>query len=163
MSDILKIFNLFIILALLISFKINAQEHNSQAVIAENFSAMDIYGEEIVLSQQLAAKPVMLYFWATWCPYCKKETPKLVTFNKNFAEKINVIGINVGVNDSVAKIHDYVREFDVNFPIVYDESQLISPAYGVNGTPVFVVISQSQQILYRGHRFPAGIEQALEN
>ena len=161
MSLYLRMFNACIVLIFLFLFEVDAQEEKQQYVIAPAFSVQDIYGENIALVNQLEDKPVMLYFWATWCPFCKKETPRLVEFYNKFAEKINVIGVNVDVNNSVEKINDYINEFGVRFPIIYDIDHLITPAYRVDGTPVFVVISQSQHILYRGHRFPAGIEQAL--
>lgn len=144
-------------------FSVFSQGLKPEAIIAPDFQSYSISDKHITLSMLLEEKPVMLYFWATWCPYCLKETPKLVDFHNIYADKIAVIGINVGVNDSIAKINDYVQKYQISFPIIFDEKNDISPAYGVNGTPVFVIISQAQEILYRGHRFPAGIEQALED
>ena len=146
-----------------VALNVIGEELTSSSTQAPDFNFIALSGEQLSLSQLLETKPVMLYFWATWCPYCKKETPNLVNFYEKFAHKITVVGINVGVNDSLAKIDGYVQEFQINFPIIFDDKNIISPSYGVQGTPVFVVISQTQQILYRGHRFPVGIEQALED
>ena len=144
-------------------FSVFSQELKPETVIAPEFQSYSISDEHITLPTLLKEKPVMLYFWATWCPYCLKETPKLVDFHNNYADKITIIGINVGVNDSIVKINDYVQKYQISFPIIFDEKNNISTAYAVNGTPVFVIISQTQEILYRGYRFPAGIEQVLED
>lgn len=145
------------------AFSVFSQVLKSETIIAPEFQSYSISNKRITLSTLLKEKPVMLYFWATWCPYCLKETPKLVDFHNNYADKITIIGINVGVNDSKVKINGYVQKYQISFPIIFDEKNNISTAYAVNGTPVFVIISQTQEILYRGHRFPAGIEQAVED
>lgn len=145
------------------SFPVFSQMLKSEVVIAPEFQSYSISDKRISLSALLKEKPVILYFWATWCPYCLKETPKLVDFQSKYADKIAVIGINVGVNDSRTKINDYVKKYQISFPVIFDETRNISTAYGVGGTPVFVIISQAQEILYRGHRFPTGVEQALED
>ncbi len=156
------IFFLFTVWSVM-GFDAVGQESTSAPLRASNFTSHALSGEQLTLSQVLEKQPVMLYFWATWCPYCKKETPNLVDFHNKYADKIAVIGINVGVNDSIAKIKNYVDEYQVHYPIIFDDESAISASYGVYGTPVFVVISQAQEILYRGHQFPIGIEQALED
>lgn len=157
MKHQLAIISSFILL-LLSSSMASAQ---SQASPELTFTTIDNVSFE--LSERYQQKPVLLYFWATWCPYCKKETPKIVALNKQFNDSIDVIAINVGINDSIAATRQYIENFQLTVPVVFDEHQAISNEFLVSGTPSFVIISQAGEILYRSHQYPIGIEDALSN
>lgn len=129
-----------------------------QAPVVE-FSSL--FGETFTFPANDSTKPTLLYFWATWCPYCKKATPKVVNLHTQYGDVIDVLAVNVGINDSVANTNRYMTDYGITFPVAFDHDHHISQAYGVFGTPVFVIVSQSGQLLYRGHRYPDGIEQAL--
>lgn len=158
-----RFFYIFFIVFNIVSFDVIGQELARKKVSAAEFQSYDINGKSLALSNLLANKPVVLYFWATWCPYCKKVTPKLVDFHNKYADKITVIGVNVGVDDSLAEIKSYVEAFKINFPVIFDDKNVVTPSYDVHGTPVFVVVSQTQEIVYRGHRFPVSLEKLLED
>lgn len=123
---------------------------------APNFTVSTINGEQFELKDKWLEKPTLLYFWATWCPYCKKATPSLVTIHTEFYDAINVIGVNVGIEDEEADIVRYMSEYDIAFPIVFDQSHEISNAYQVIGTPVIAIVSTEGELLYRGHTLPVG-------
>ena len=152
-----------ILLLLAVNWPAAAQEQRPAVQQAPSFHFSGLNGESFDFPVQRADKPTLLYFWATWCPYCKKATPRVVKLHEQFSEQINVLAVNVGINDSVVKAQQYLRDYDIHFPVAFDHESRISQAYHVFGTPVFVIVSQSGQILYRGHRYPDGIEQALTN
>ncbi|GGF83263.1 TlpA family protein disulfide reductase [Alteromonas lipolytica] len=151
----------FVLLLSGVSSIASAQEQQRTSPQAPEFEFVSLRGETFTFPASQNAKPTLLYFWATWCPYCKKVTPKVVNLHKQYGDVIDVLAVNVGINDSVANANRYINDYAMTFPVAYDHDNHISQAYGVLGTPVFVIVSQSGQLLYRGHRYPEGIEQVL--
>lgn len=73
-------------------------------------------------SAALRGKLALLYVWFTGCPPCMKEAPMLVTLQRDFAGKLNIVGANadqllaLGYDDSVRK--RYIQQEKINFPVV---------------------------------------------
>ncbi|NVK54216.1 MAG: TlpA family protein disulfide reductase [Alteromonadaceae bacterium] len=128
---------------------------------APSFTFSSLTGEQFDMPGFNQDKPTLLYFWATWCPYCKKATPRVVALHNDYGELIDVLAINVGINDSVALTKKYIQDYAITFPVMFDHDSNVSASYGVFGTPVFVIVSADGGILYRGHRYPDGLERAL--
>ena len=75
----------------------------------------DIEGNDIVLSQ-LKGKRVVLDFWATWCPPCKKEIPHFIRLvNEKESDNLAIIGIS---SEDTNVLKDFVKENGINYPIV---------------------------------------------
>jgi len=116
---------------------------------APNFSVKTINGESVNLSDFTNNKPVYLKFWATWCTYCKVEMPHLQAIYDEHGEKVAVLTINVGMNDSIANIEKIYRENGFNLPTVFDVKGKLTSSYGVVGTPYHVLIDKQGKIAYR--------------
>ena len=156
------LFYLFVVSIL--STKVVAQEAtDSRSIYATDITFSDISGDKFALSERWKVKPVLLYFWATWCPYCKVATPKVVKLNEKYSEFIDVLAINIGVNDSLPNTHKYIRDYQINYPVMFDETSQVSALFNVVGTPVFVIISVKGEILYRSHRYPEEVEATFES
>ena len=128
----------------------------------KGFSINTLDGQEFSLSSYQHKKPVFLFFWATWCPICKKEIPRIKALHKEFGDQIEVLAINVGYNDSLENIRQYQRTYNTNFPIAYDEHSHLSESFGVFGTPTQIVIDIDGKLRYQGNEFPEGLENALQ-
>ena len=95
-------------------------------------------------------------FWATWCPYCTKEIPALKNLHKKYGDKVEILAVNIGVNDSVEKAEDYKFEHDLPYDIIY--SNQITRQYAVRGTPTQVVIDSKGRVAYVGTQVPSNIK-----
>ena len=122
---------------------------------APNFEATTLTGKKVSLEQFKGKKAVWLNFWATWCPYCKKEIPALKEIHKKYGDKVEVLAINIGVRDSVEKAKDYAFEYDIPYDIIFSND--ITALYGVQGTPTQVVIDINGKIAYVGTRVPLNL------
>ncbi|MCC2606521.1 TlpA family protein disulfide reductase [Planctobacterium marinum] len=140
-----------------------AQSDVEKSFLAPDFVFQSGSGEVFNFYDRLQTqkKPTLVYFWATWCPYCRKATPKVVALHQHFSQAIDVLAINVGINDSPERMAEYVHSYQMDFPVMFDKDSEISQQFHVFGTPVFVIVSDSGEIMYRSHRYPAGIEDAL--
>jgi len=144
-----------ILLILAMIFSVSSLNALTQGQIAPNFTAETLSGKKVSLEQFKGKKVVWLTFWATWCPYCKKEIPALKELQKKYGEKVEILAINIGVNDSVEKASDYKFEHDLPYDVIF--SNEITRQYEVRGTPTQIVIDGQGRIVYQGTRVPKNI------
>lgn len=75
-------------------------------------------------------KPLVVNFWARWCPPCRAEIPELNAFQKTHQGRIDVVGI--GIEDDAAAVKAFVREHAMNYPVFLarEQSQSLMVALG---------------------------------
>ena len=101
---------------------------------APDFTLPTLDGGEIRLAD-LRGKPVILNFWATWCPPCRREMPALeVIWQQHNRGDVMVLGVDQG--ESVAIVSEYVRmNVGVTFPLPLDRRQDVGDLYLVRSLP----------------------------
>lgn len=97
----------------------------------------------------LLGKPTLVVFWASWCPVCQVELPKLHTL----FEKVKGRGLQalaIGFADEEHKIREYVQTHGAifDFPVLYDPEDSVAKRFGVVGTPTIYLINRSGAIEY---------------
>ena len=125
------------------------QQVNSQTSTvgekAPDFSLSTIDGGTISLSEFQGKKPVVLDFWTSWCPNCRRDMPKLSKMYEKYKDKIEVIGINLQENPAI--VERYISSADIVFPIALDPSGQASSAYDVRYTNTHVLIDKDGNIV----------------
>ena len=116
---------------------------------APDFSLPDLEGNNHNLSEW-KGKVMVLNFWATWCPPCRKETPLFVELQEQYGAKgLQFIGVAIDTKD---KVQDFMDTFGVNYPMLIgaNDAVKISESYGnrLGGLPFTVVIDRNGQINY---------------
>ncbi len=120
---------------------------------APDFTVFDQNGQPVKLSD-FAGKPVVLNFWASWCPPCKSEMPHFDAVYQD--EKDAVVFLMVdqtdGQRETKAKALQYVTDQGFDFPIYFDTEQEAAIAYGISSIPTTVFINPEGKIVtgYRG-------------
>ncbi|MGA2915232.1 MAG: redoxin domain-containing protein [Sedimentisphaerales bacterium] len=105
---------------------------------APDIKLTDIEGKEIVLSQ-LKGKRVVLDFWATWCPPCKKEIPHLIRLASEEKNNLVIIGIS---SEEKKVLKEFVKENGMNYPAV-SESNLPMPFDQISSIPTTFFIDSN--------------------
>ncbi len=99
---------------------------------APDFELALFSGKTIKLSDFRGKKPVVLNFWASWCPPCREEAPVLSRISKEFGDRVEFIG--VAVNDSQQNAEKFMEEFDITYENGLDQAN-IGGAYKITGIP----------------------------
>lgn len=140
--------------ALLLALAIQSPLHAANGAVNETapvFSQQQIDGETFDLSQYRGNSPVLLKFWATWCSYCLEEMPHLQAMQDSYGDKLKVLTINVGINDSVSNVQQLFKKNRYSLPVVFDQSGELTARYGVIGTPSQVLIDKDGLVSYRSN------------
>lgn len=129
---------------------------------APAFQAVTIDGQNISIDNPTNAKPVLLVFWATWCPYCEAAVPKLKKIYSAYSPKdLTFVSINPGVNDSLRKVRLFVEKYNLPYPVIYDKGGAISKTFGVNGVPTVIIVGRNDIVRYRGG-IPSDIDKLIK-
>lgn len=91
-------------------------------------------------------KPVILHFWATWCPYCKRLQPKLVELVEKHPEVV-LVGISFNEEEG-AKPQDVLAERGYTFKTAVNGEQ-VARKYGVSGTPTTFFIKPNGEAIFK--------------
>jgi len=88
---------------------------------------------------------VLVNFWATWCPPCRKEMPDLETLYGRFGSKGFVV---LGISDEeVAKVEPFIRERKVSFPVLLDPGRKVNEMFVVEGIPKSFVYDREGKLV----------------
>ena len=112
---------------------------------APDFTLETIDGEKITLSDYQGARPVVLDFFATWCPNCQRDMPRLSGLYEKYKDDVEVIGVNL--QESPAKVRSFRDSRNIAFPIVLDPAQQATRKYGVRYTNFHVLIDTEGKIV----------------
>lgn len=85
-------------------------------------------------------RPLVLNFWASWCPPCREEMPLLQRLYETRAGEIYVVGINYA--ETRPKVLSFVQNFEISFPILLDEDGKVNDLYQVSGYPLTLFVNQ---------------------
>ena len=124
-----------------------------QTVRAANVSAppfeLSALDGQRFTEQYLLGRPTLVVFWASWCPVCQVELPKLhALFEDAKDDGLRVLAI--GFVDDEENIRNYVRTHTRSFdyPVLYDPGDRVAKRFGVLGTPTIYLINQRGEIVY---------------
>lgn len=107
-------------------------------------AAQDLTGKAQTL-EQYRGKIVVLHFWATWCPYCRGEIPKLVEIALGRAGS-DVQVLAVSVDERVPDLRAFAAHYQLPYPILPDPQASLADRYQVGGVPVTFLIAPDGRI-----------------
>lgn len=109
-------------------------------------------GKRYILAAK-PAQPVLVYFWATWCPVCRAEQGAIEAIAHDNPNVITV-AMQSGSRDEVVK---HLKEQGLSFPVVNDPDNRISAAWGVRAVPASFIVDTGGQIRFVEIGYTTGV------
>ncbi len=117
---------------------------------APSASVQTLDGKKVELSQYLGHGPVVLEFWATWCPLCKQLEPQMQTARSKYAGKVTFVSVGVPQNQTAEKQRAFAAEHKIGGEFVFDADGAAIKAYSAPHTSYLVVIDANGKVVYTG-------------
>jgi len=115
--------------------------------IAKDFELPDLDGKMVKLSN-FRGKVVIVNFWATWCPPCRKEIPSMQRAWQILKDKkVMILAVHVGGN--VDKVWTFLTDFNADFPVLLDSRGRTPRAWPMVGLPTSFVVDPEGRIVLR--------------
>lgn len=115
---------------------------------APDFALEQMNGNTFRLSDH-SGEIVVLNFWATWCPPCRKEIPGFITLQEEFKDRdVTFVGVSLD-EDGFSSVRPYAEKMGINYPLVVDDGS-VAPQYGgVRILPSTVLVGPDGRIQHR--------------
>ena len=116
---------------------------NEAEIAKADFTLKDLEGKEWTLSA-LKGKVVLVNFWATWCPPCRKEMPDLETLSRRYAGKgLVVLSIS---DEEPSKVVPWIKEHNITYPILLDPGRRANEAFHIDSLPQSFVFNREGKL-----------------
>ena len=113
---------------------------------APGFTLVDLDGNQISLGD-FAGQPVVINFWATWCPPCQDEMPLLARAYER--EDGQVVFLSISINEPEPAVRRFAEKNDISFVVLLDEGGKVASEYQVNSIPVTFFVNRDGQVVMR--------------
>ena len=155
-----KIFKLFcvffsVVLAVFPPASVFGEEAKQVSPDAIDLSLKTIDGEKINLKDYRGKKMVHLMFWATWCPHCLLEMPRLKELYEAVGDRpYEIFAVDVGSSDSLKRIRKIQKQYQIPCPIIFDKEGESPKQCKIISVPYNVVIDMNGVIKERYCEIP---------
>jgi len=124
-----------------------------ESFLAPGFSLTTLSGDEIILSD-LLGYPVIINFWASWCPPCRAEMPAFQQVYEEYQDRgLILAAVNATNQDSISDAIDFAATNHLTFPILLDISGSVSRKYNLHSLPTTIFVDREgviQKIIVGG-------------
>ncbi|HTJ23051.1 MAG TPA: TlpA disulfide reductase family protein [Gemmatimonadaceae bacterium] len=119
-------------------------------------------GQEADLAQYIGKTPVLIEFWATWCPNCAELEPTMLEVAKKYGQRVKFVGVAVSVNETPARVKAFVAKHGLPGEHYFDTKGEASGAYDAPATSYVVIIDKSGKVAYTGLGGKQDLEAAIK-
>jgi peroxiredoxin len=130
-----------------------AQDADSKYPLAPDFRLKDLSGNEFLLSSYRGKEAVVLFFWTTWCPYCREALKDLEEQYLNLA-KDGVVVLTVNVGERKNRVAGFMKKRKLSFRVLLDTDYIAADKYELMGVPSYFLINKNGRIISSDNYFP---------
>ncbi len=125
---------------------LNVTQGSQVGNLAPGFQLSSLDGKTVSLSE-LRGKPILLNFWATWCPFCQAERPLIQQIYDEWQNKglvvltVDIIGSRS--TETLDNLASFMRNNKYSFPVLLDVNQEVTKSYNIKSTPTNFLIDKN--------------------
>ncbi len=126
---------------------------------APDFALPDLNGAQVSLAQ-FRGRPVVINFWATWCPPCRDEIPRLIEAYQREKDGVTFIAIS---GEPASVVGPFVKQANIPYVNLLDGGGRVSSAYGIKALPTTLFVNRDGEIVvyYAGEMSARIIDEGL--
>lgn len=130
----------------------------SRGTVPPAVTLEDLDGNSVDLGQWVGTRPVLLEFWATWCPVCADLFPAIEQAARRYGDRVQFVVVAVGVNQSQRSIRRHLEKHPMPWAtVLWDGRGAAVRAYQAFTTSYVVVLDATGKVVYTG----SGAEQDI--
>ncbi len=133
--------------------------------LAPDFTLESLDGQTVHLSE-LFGKPVLVNFWASWCPPCRAEMPAMQAVYETYQGQIHLLAVNATSQDSLTDALAFVSENGLTFPILLDPDGAAYRQFAITSLPTTFFIGADgiiAEVVVGGPLTEAGLHSRIES
>jgi thiol-disulfide isomerase/thioredoxin len=119
-------------------------------VVPEPAQVEDLDGNAVNLSEYVGRKPVLVQFWATWCPLCEALDPKLRAAKQKHGDALDIVIVAVGVNQTPRSIRRHIERHPLPGRVLFDSRGRATRAFRAPTTSYIVALDAAGRVVYTG-------------
>lgn len=130
-------------------FALMASGAQAAATKVPDFSLPSVKDGSMVKPSGYQGKAMLINFFATWCPPCRKEIPSLIQLQKDFAPKgFTVLGVSTD-QGAASMVEKFAQKMEINYPVVLSDSQTPRAFGGILGIPTSFLVNKEGNVVKR--------------
>lgn len=122
----------------------------------------NLNGDSVALSQWIGKKPVIVEFWATWCPICAELLPRMEAAQKKYGNRVEFLVVAVAVNQSKNSVRRHLDKNPMPFRFLWDGKGAAVRAFQAPNTSYIAALDATGRVTYTGVGADQDIEAAIE-
>ena len=132
--------------------------------MAPDFTLPDLSGRPVSLEAFRGKQVVQIVGWATWCPPCRREIPRLVdAYEKHHPSGFEILAITGPSGQDLQQVQAFARQAGLPYPVLIDEGNRVLERYGVYFLPYTCLLDRNGKIVYEGNNLPNDYEKRIED
>jgi cytochrome c biogenesis protein CcmG/thiol:disulfide interchange protein DsbE len=139
-----------ILLALCLLFTLVVSSGAAATDVAPDWTLTTPAGESVNLAEVAGDQTTILFFWATWCPYCKALMPHLQSIRLEYGDEVRILAINIFED---ADPVEFMANAGYDFTLLLEGDE-VAELYDVKGTPGAFVLNRDRQIAFDLTKLP---------
>lgn len=137
LKEVLKYIVLLVIVLNIVSYY-KSIDLNKEKLDIKTFTLID--GSQFILQND---KPILINFWATWCPICKLEKSSIEKISKDF--QVVTIATQSGSN---AEVKEYLNKNNLSFMVINDEDGTLAQKFNIKAYPTTFIYDKNQNLKF---------------
>ena len=122
----------------------------------------DLSHNTVDLAKYVGHGPVLLEFWATWCPICRELQPRMTAAYDKYGKKVTFLAVGVAVNETPASIQRHLTDHPVPYQVLWDSGGNATRAFLAVATSYVVILNAKGAVAYTGTGSDQDLDGALE-